>query len=78
MVSGLNIEQVPDMWSIMSIKKNYDMIIEIDVTLMYYTLSSYRDIHGKLSLIIGDSAVNMVPVWGMLVIVAMRCGHCCL
>lgn len=54
------------------------MIIEIDVTLMYYTLSSYRDIHGKLSLIIGDSAVNMVPVWGMLVIVAMRCGHCCL
>lgn len=78
MVSGLNIEQVPDMWSIMSIKKNYDMIIEIDVTLMYYTLSSYRDIHGKLSLIIGDSAVNMVPFLGMLVIVAMRCGHCCL
>lgn len=52
MVSGLNIEQVPDMWSIMSIKKNYDMIIEIDVTLMYYTLSSYRDIHGKLSLLL--------------------------
>lgn len=29
----------------------------------------------KVSVIIGDKPANMVPVWGMLVIVAIRCGH---
>lgn len=45
----LNIEQVPEIWSIMSIKINYDMIIEIDVTLINYTLliSFYWNNHGK-------------------------------